>query len=72
MIRSLTVITDETGEVIGAQIGQGAPDPTTGAVTTVVAGPGQTLHTIDYDVPRLDTPEDIENFHRKLTELLRK
>jgi hypothetical protein len=72
MLRKITVITDSHGEVIGTQLGQGEPDPGTGVSTSLVAGPDQHVHRIEYDVPRLGSRTGIDDFHRKLTEHLRR
>ena len=71
MIRKLTVITDDHGDVVGTQIGHGDPHPATGATTSLVAGPGQTLHKIEFEMPRFAARADIDDFHRKLAEHLR-
>jgi len=72
MIGKLTVITDEHGDVVGTQASDGAPDPATGATASLVAGPGQTLHKIEFEIPQLSSGADIDDFHRRLTEYLRK
>lgn len=72
MMRKITVVTNEAGDVIGTQLGHGEPDPKTGMTTSLVAGPGQQLHRTEFDVPRLIGRADIENFHRSLTGHLRR
>ncbi|MGF6641404.1 hypothetical protein [Paraburkholderia sp. MM6662-R1] len=71
MIRKLTVITDQTGQVIGTQLGHGAADAR-GVTTSLVAGPGQKARKIEFDVPKLASRQDIERFHRTLTERIAK
>lgn len=70
MKRKLTVITDDKGEVVVTQLGHGdAPDPIAGILVSVVAGPRQRAHKIEFDVPdRMTTSQDVEAFHRVLTE----
>jgi hypothetical protein len=71
MKKKLTVVTNERGTVIGTQLEHGdTPDPT-GVTTVLTAGPGQTLHKIEYDIPPLDTRAHIEDFHKKLGEHLK-
>jgi hypothetical protein len=72
MIRKLTVITNEKGHVVGTHIGHGVANPATGTTTSLVAGPGQTLHRVEFEMPLLTSRADIEDFHRRLTEHLRK
>ena len=72
MTGKFTVITDEHGDVVATQTGDGAPDPATGATASLVAGPGQTLHKIEFETPRLSCAADIDDFHRRLTEHLGK
>jgi hypothetical protein len=69
--RKLTVITNEKGEVVGTHLGHGVPDAR-GVVTTLVAGPGQKAHHIEFEIPRLSSRADIEDFHKKLTAHLKK
>lgn len=71
MTEKLTVITDEAGNVVGTQPGHGVPDPSSGAGAYIVAGPGQTLHRIEFDIPRLHSREDIDAFHSQLGDFLR-
>jgi len=70
-MRKLTVVTDESGEIIGTQLGHGEPSGVTGVTTGLAAGPGQTLHKIDYEMPSLTSRAEIEEFHRKLAAHLR-
>lgn len=68
----LTVVTNAEGVVIGTQLGHGdTPDPGSGIIVALAAGPGQTLHKVEYDVPSLNTTIDLESFHRELGERLR-
>lgn len=72
MRKKLTVVTNEDGTVIGTQLGHGdTPGPTAGVTTVLTAGPGQTLHKVEYDIPPLQTRADIEDFHKKLGEHLK-
>ena len=71
-MKKLTVVTDNDGAVIGTQRGHGdTPDPMSSITCSLTAGPGQTVHKIEYDVPRLQTRSDVENFHKKLSEHLK-
>ena len=72
MIGKFRVITDEHGDVVGTQPSEGATDAATGATAFLVAGPGQTLHEIDFEIPQLTSGAHIDDFHRRLTEHLRK
>jgi hypothetical protein len=68
----LTVVVDETGRVVGTQPGHGGiADPTTGIVAWLSAGPGQQLHEIEYDVPRLKSGADVAKFHKQLEKHLK-
>lgn len=71
-MKKLTVVTNKDGKVVGTQIGHGdTADPATGIIAAITAGPGQTVHKIEYDVPRLRNRADIEDFHRNLGEHLK-
>jgi hypothetical protein len=72
MNRKITVVTDEHGNVVGTHLGHGEPDPATGNATFLVAGPKQKVHKIQFEVPHLTRREDIDDFHRRLAEHLRK
>lgn len=72
MLRKFTVITDEHDDVIGTQIGHRALGRATGTTASLVARPGQTLHEIEFERPQLTCRADIDDFHRRLTEYLRK
>jgi hypothetical protein len=72
MKRKITVVTNKNGEVAGTQLGHGEPNPKTGIATSVVAGPGQQLHKIEFEIPQLSARADIEAFHDKLAEHLKK
>jgi hypothetical protein len=65
MKRQLTVITDARGKVIVTREGHGETiDPASGIRFSIVAGPDQKLHEIEFDVPqRLSRSADIEAFH---------
>ena len=67
MKRKLTVITDAKGNVLVTQVGHGdVRNPQSGILGGVVAGPGQHAHEIEYDVPDLHTPSDVDRFHKSL------
>ena len=71
MKKKLTVITDSNHKVLATQEGHGdLPDPATGIVFSISAGAGQSAHTIEYDMPELRSPADIQDFHAKLSEHL--
>jgi hypothetical protein len=74
MKRKLTVVTNEHGQVVATQIGHGdVPHPESGIVGSIVAGPGQHIHKIEYDVPpQMHSKRDVESFHKKLGEHLSK
>lgn len=69
--KKLTVITNEKGEVVGTQFGHGAPNAT-GVTTTLIAGPGQKAHKIDFEIPRFSTRAEIDDFHKRLAKHLKK
>ena len=63
----LTVVTDDKGRVVGTQLGHGdVTDSATGIGVALAAGPGQTLHKIDVELPRLRSRADVERFHQEL------
>ncbi len=69
MKKKLTVITDERGQVVATQVGHGdTRDPQSGIQGSLVPGPRQQLHKIEYDVPELRSSKDIDEFHKKLSE----
>lgn len=69
----ITVIVDENGRVVGTQQGHGGiADPTTGIVASLTAGPGQQLHEIEYDTPRLKSAADVSKFHEQLEKHLKR
>jgi hypothetical protein len=71
-MKKITVVTNKHGAVVGTQIGHGdTPDPVAGVTTALTAGPEQTLHKIEFDVPPLRTKIDVEDFHKKLGEHLK-
>ncbi len=71
-MRKLTVVTNEHGAVVGTQLGHGdTPDAENGITVALTAGPGQAIHKIEFDVPRLCTRADLEEFHKKLGEYLK-
>lgn len=70
MTQKLTVITDEQGNVLGTQRGHGADGPAREATATLTTGPGQTLHKIEFDIPRLHSGQDIDAFHAQLRDFL--
>jgi hypothetical protein len=72
MMNKVIAIRNQAGKVIATQIGESIPDRATGSITRIVAGPSQTLHTVDFEVPTFQSTDDIEAFHRNLTELLRR
>jgi hypothetical protein len=71
MTEKLTVITDARGNVVGTQTGHGIPDPSSEAAAFIVPGPGQALHRIEFEIPRLQSREDIDAFHTQLSDFLR-
>jgi|GEM_PF-3251823 len=72
MKTKLTVVTNDSGTVIGTQHGHGDVPSSTAVVTSaLIAGPGQTLHKTEYEVPPLHTRAHIEDFHKKLGEHLK-
>jgi hypothetical protein len=71
MKQKLTVITDSKGKVVATQIGHGdVRDPHSGIAGGIVAGPGQNIHKIEFDVPQMTTRADVEAFHKKVAEHL--
>jgi hypothetical protein len=72
MIAKFIVIANRNGDVVGTQAKPSGPDAATGTTTSLVAGPGQTLHEVDFEVPHLTCAADIDDFHRRLTKHLRK
>jgi hypothetical protein len=73
MRHKLTVITDSEGKVLVTQLGHGdVRDPKSGILGSIVAGPGQTLHKIEFDVPQMTARADVEAFHKKLADHLSK
>ncbi|MGD0680134.1 MAG: hypothetical protein ABSC94_32530 [Polyangiaceae bacterium] len=72
MIRKFLVVTNKDGEVLGTQIGHGTQHPATGITTSLVAGPDQILHKVEFEMPRINSRADVESFHRRLSEFLRK
>jgi hypothetical protein len=69
MKRKMTVVTDKNGKVLVTQVGHGdMRDPQSGLLVAVVAGPGQQIHKIEYDVPDVRSSSDIVEFHKKLGE----
>jgi hypothetical protein len=71
MKQKLTVVTDDHGKVLATQIGhEGTRDPRTGITVGIVAGPGQKLHKIEFDVPQMASHADVDAFHKKLAEHL--
>lgn len=70
MKQKVTVITDSKGKVVAMQIGHGETrDPKSGT-RGIVAGPGQNIHKIEYDVPQMATHADVDAFHKKLADHL--
>jgi hypothetical protein len=73
MKQKLTVITDREGKVLLTRAGHGDQvDPRSGIRVGIVAGPGQHLHEIEFEIPQLSARADIEAFHDKLAEHLKK
>jgi hypothetical protein len=72
MITKLTVITDTAGDVVGTHVGHGEPDPNNGVTTSLVVGPGQTVHKIEFEMPVFASTADVEAFHQRLAKHLRK
>jgi hypothetical protein len=71
MAQKVIVLRSENGEVVGTQIGSYVHESAADGEATLVAGPRQTLTEIELDVPPLNTKADIDNYHRRLVELLR-
>jgi hypothetical protein len=73
MKQKLTVITDREGKVLVTGSGHGDQiDPRSGVRRTIVAGPGQQLHEIEFEIPQLSARADVEAFHDKLAAHLSK
>jgi len=71
MKQKITVITDSKGKVVATQIGHGEiRDPKSGILGGIVAGPGQKIHKIEFDVPQMSTHADVDAFHQKLADHL--
>jgi len=71
MKQKVTVITDSKGKVEATQIGHGEMrDPRSGILGSIVAGPGQKIHKIEFDVPQMTTHADVDAFHKKLADHL--
>jgi hypothetical protein len=69
MKKKLTVITDASGKVLGTQAGHGDQrDPKSGILISLVAGDGQRLHKIEYEVPELHSDTDLQKFHQRLAQ----
>lgn len=69
MKKKLTVITDANGKVLGTQTGHGDQrDSKSGIVISLVAGDGQRLHRIEYEVPAFHSPSDVQKFHQRLAQ----
>ena len=63
----LTVVVAEDGSIVATHHGHGdVADPATGIVASLTAGPGQKVHKIEFDVPRINSSEDIARFHEQL------
>lgn len=62
-LRTVTVVTNDQGKVIATH--QVLPGTAPGAVRSGLrAGPGQTLHEIEIEVPaKIATSEDVAPFH---------
>jgi hypothetical protein len=68
----LTVVVGEDGRVVATHHGHGdVADPATGIVASLTAGPGQRVHKIEFDVPRITSSADIASFHEQLEKHLR-
>jgi hypothetical protein len=62
-MQTATVIT-EAGRVVGVQVDLPAGSRRVGPVAMLRAGPAQTLHRVELELPRsLATADDIERFH---------
>ncbi len=74
MKSKLTVITDEGGKVLVTREGHGEfVDPGSGIRVSIMAGPEQKLHEIEFDIPeRLTESADVEAFHSSLANHLAK
>lgn len=69
MKKKLTVITDASGKVLGTQAGHGdLRDSKSGILLSLVAGNGQRIHQIEYDVPVFHAAPDIQEFHQRLAQ----
>ena len=71
-MKKVTIITDTAGKVVGSRLGHGyITDPRSGISTKLVAGPGQTVHEIEIEVPaRLTNSQEIAAFHDRIQEHL--
>ena len=72
MIDKFRVITGEHAHVVATQRGHGASVPSAQMTTSLVAGPNQTLHKIEFEVPHLTCRADVKAFHQRLAAHLRK
>jgi hypothetical protein len=71
MKQKLTVITDREGKVQLTRNGEQV-DPRNGIRWGIAAGPGQHLHEIEFEIPHMSARADVEAFHDKLAEHLKK
>jgi hypothetical protein len=70
LMHTATVIT-EAGRVVGVQVDLPAGSRRIGPVAMLRAGPSQTLHRIDVELPAsLATADEIERFHAAVAKQL--
>jgi len=64
-MKKLTVILGKNGRVVATRVGHGPHvDAKSGIRSHIVAGPGQTLHEIEIEVPeQFKSREDLDRFH---------
>jgi hypothetical protein len=67
----LTVLTDDEGAVVAAQVGSsGGLHPNGSVIMIGAAQPGQRLHKTEVEMPRITSASDIERFHKQLAKHL--
>lgn len=63
----LTVLTDDAGTVVAAQVGRsGACHPNGSVIMIGAAPPGQKLHQTEFEMPQITSLSELEYFHKKL------
>ena len=67
----LTVLTDDAGTVVAAQVGRSGTSPTNGSVIMIgAAQPGQKLHKTEFEMPQITSLSELERFHKELAKHL--